>query len=158
MNRTSTTSAFYPTRGGIIILAAAAVTLGGGQSLAQDPQSNACPVDGCQVKIVDVKRSGKELALTLKANYKPDMSKNHVHVWWGENYTIKQVSGNAEPVHHVKQGDWHPTDEYPAYITQGAASVAVHGKAKTLCVSPADRNHNILDVSVLHCVKVGDLL
>ena len=158
MNWTSASKAFRSTQGTIMIGAVAAMALASGESLAADPMSNACPQDGCQVKIVDVKRSDKELTLTFKANFKPEMAKNHIHVWWGENYTVKQVSDNAEPVHHVKQGDWHPTDEYPTYVTQGPASVAARGKAKTLCVSPSDRNHNILDVKVVHCVKVGHLL
>ena len=152
MNRTSATRAFHLTALLALVPFAAA------DALAADEMPNACPTKGCEVKIVDVKKAGKELVLTLKANYKPDMSKNHIHVWWGELYTIKQVSDNAEPVYKVKQGDWHPTDEYPTYTTQGPASVAERGKAQTICVSPADRSHNILDVKVMHCVKVADKL
>jgi hypothetical protein len=86
------------------------------------------------------------------------MSRNHVHVWWGENFTVQQVSNNAEPVHKVKQGEWHPTDEYPTYVTQSAASTSVRGSAKTLCVSAADRNHDILDIAKLNCVDVSGQL
>ena len=75
---------------------------GAGGSLAQGTPPNACPVDGCEVRIVDVKKSGNELALTLQANFTPDMSKNHVHVWWGDNFTVKQVSNNAETAYGVK--------------------------------------------------------
>lgn len=142
---------------------AAAVAIGwplvfGSHTHAQDTLPNACPVDGCEVRIVDVEREGDELRLTLEANYAPDMSRNHIHVWWGENYQIQQVSNNAEPVHNVKQGEWHPTADYPTYITQSAASTTVRGSAKTLCVSAADRNHDILDVTKLNCMDVSDHL
>lgn len=128
------------------------------QTEATGAMPNACPVDGCEVEVVDVEKEGDELRVTLEANFTPDMSRNHVHVWWGENFTIQQVSNNAEPVHKVKQGEWHPTADYPAYVTQSAASTSVRGSAKTLCVSGADRNHDILDVTKLNCVDVSDQL
>ena len=128
------------------------------QAVADENMPNACPVDGCEVKIVAVEKDGDELKVTLEANYMPDMSHNHVHVWWGENYTVEQVSNNAEPVYHVKQGDWHPTADYPVYITQSSASTSVRGKATTLCVSAADRNHDILDVTKFNCVDVSKYL
>jgi hypothetical protein len=124
-------------------------------SRADTPLPNACPVDGCEVKIVSVQKEGDELRLTLEANYTPDMSRNHVHVWWGENFTVEQVSNNAEPVHHVKQGEWHPTADYPDYVTQSAVSTKVRGKAKTICVSAGDRNHDILDVTKFQCMDVS---
>ncbi|HET6161409.1 MAG TPA: hypothetical protein VFE34_23910 [Dongiaceae bacterium] len=130
----------------------------GQTSRADDPLPNACPVDGCAVQIVAVQKEGDELRLTLKANFTPDFSRNHVHVWWGDNFTIEQVSNNAEPVHHVKQGEWHPTDEYPGYVTQSAASTEVRGKSKTLCVSAADRNHDILDITKFQCMDVSGYL
>src|SRR5205085_6327137 len=125
---------------------------------AADQLPNAGPVDGCEVRIVGFKKVGSEIELTLKANYMPSMSKNHIHVWWGENYKVEQVTNNAEPVYHVKQGEWHPMADYPTYVTTSAASTAVRGKAHTLCVSPADRNHNILDVKIFHCVDVSSQL
>ena len=124
-------------------------------AMAQDAPPNTCPVDGCEVKIVAVEKDGDELRLTLEANYTPDMSRNHIHVWWGENYTVQQVSNNAEPVHNVKQGDWHPTAEYPSYVTQSAVSTSTRGEAKTICVSAADRNHDILDVEKFECMDVS---
>jgi len=128
-------------------------------AFAEDPLPNACPVDGCAVKIASIKKApGGELELTFEANYAPDMSKNHIHVWWGENYKIEQVTGNAETAYHVKQGEWHPTADYPTYITKSAASTTVRGNAHTLCVSPADRDHNILDVKVFQCVDVSQYL
>ncbi len=138
---------------GAAMLAAAPAASG----LAQE-MTNACPVDGCQVKIVSVEKAGDELHVTFEANYQPDFSKNHFHVWWGENYSVEQVSNNAETVHHVKQGDWHPTADYPAYTTQSSVSVKERGDATTLCVSPGDRNHDIIDVKVKDCRSVADLL
>ena len=120
--------------------------------------SNACPVDGCTVEIASAERQGDELALELEANFTPDISRNHIHVWWGENYTVRQVSNNAEPVHGVTQGDWHPTDEYPAYVTTGAAALGARGEATTLCVSAADRNHDILDPEIASCLSVEGML
>ena len=132
---------------------------GGGLSpAAADELQNACPVDGCSVKIIAVKRSGDELQLTLEANFSPDISKNHNHVWWGDNYTVDQVSNDAETVHHVKQGEWHPMADYPSYTTQSAVSMKVRGNSKTICVSPADRNHDIIDVKVFQCVDISNQL
>ena len=125
---------------------------------AADAPPNSCPVDGCEVKIVSVQKQGDELLLVLEANYTPDMSRNHVHVWWGENYKVEQVSNNAEPVYHVKQGEWHPTADYPNYLTQSAVSTKLRGTAKTICVSPGDRNHDIIDVTKLHCMDVSGYL
>ena len=122
-------------------------------AFAQD--SNACPVDGCVVEIVSVTNEGGELAVELSANFEPDISKNHFHIWWGELYDVKQVSNNAETVHNVAQGDWHPTDAYPNYTTSGVTSVSQRGDAVSLCISAADRNHDIIDPEALHCVDVS---
>lgn len=126
-------------------------------ALAQD-KSNACPVDGCIVQIVSAEPKGDELEVTFDANFTPDMSKNHIHIWWGEQFDVKQVSNNAETVHGVKQGSWHPTDDFPSYVTQSAASVAERDGAVTLCVSAADRNHDIIDVTLFECKSVADVL
>jgi hypothetical protein len=159
MTRTSTNRAgIRPAWVAVAAMGFAGALTGGATAVAQDTLSNACPVDGCAVKIVDVRNSGDELALTFEANFMPDMSKNHIHVWWGENFTIEQVSNDAETVHNVKQGEWHPTADYPSYVTQSAVSTSVRGAAKTICVSAADRNHDILDVTVSHCMDVGDHL
>ena len=143
-------------RNWVMILSVVAMIMADGSGLALAAMPNACPVDGCDVKILEVTRAGDELALTLESNFTPDVSKNHFHVWWGENFTVEQVGRNAQTVHGVKQGRWHRHADYPTYITQGAASTSVRGDAVTICVSPADRNHNILDVKVLHCVDVSD--
>jgi hypothetical protein len=138
---------------GVLLVASASIA-----AKAQESLPNACPVDGCTVQIQDVSKAGEELEVTLEANFTPDVSNNHFHVWWGELYTVQQVSNNAEPAYGVKQGDWHPSADYPTYKTQSAASVSVREGARTLCVSAADRNHDILDPNVYHCVDVGDHL
>lgn len=137
-------------------LAAAMIAAGG--AMAADEMPNACPVDGCEVKIVDVQSAGEELELTYEANFSPDVSKNHIHAWWGESFTVEQVGRNAETVHGATQGNWHRHDDYPKYVTQGAASTTVRGEAITICVSPADRDHNIIDVAIYHCVDVSEHL
>ncbi len=131
-------------------------TMGLGVTAAADMLPNACPVDGCEVKITNIERSGDELELTFDANFTPDNSKNHFHVWWLENYTVEQVGRNAETVHGVTQGRWHRHDAYPTYITTGAASTSVREAATTICVSAANRDHNILDVKKFHCVSAAD--
>src|SRR5262249_4825599 len=75
---------------------------------AADALPNACPVDGCTVKIIAVKRSGDELQLTLEANYSPDISKNHIHVWRGDTFTADHASNDPETANRVKQGEGHP--------------------------------------------------
>ncbi|TMV04209.1 hypothetical protein FGK63_18145 [Ruegeria sediminis] len=139
------------------ILPALVFALGGSfasQAMAQD--ANACPVDGCMIEIVSVQRDGDELTVELSSNFVPDMSKNHFHIWWGELYDVKQVSNNAETVHNVSQGDWHPTDAYPSYITSGVTSVSQRGEAVSLCVSAADRNHDIIDPEEFTCLDVSE--
>ncbi|GAB5374983.1 MAG: hypothetical protein AcusKO_14450 [Acuticoccus sp.] len=121
--------------------------------LAQD--QNACPVDGCIISITSVEKKGDELEVTFEANFTPDFSKNHIHIWWGELFDVKQVSNNAETVHGMTQGSWHPTDEFPVYVTQSAASVGERGEATSLCVSAADRNHDILDPNLFECTSVA---
>src|SRR5262249_41954496 len=158
MNRNNAVGWHRRTWFGLLVFGIAATAMFGSKAPLAADMPNACPVDGCMVEIIDVKRVGDELQLTLKANFTPDISKNHIHVWWGENFTVKQVSNNAEPVYKVKQGEWHPMADYPVYITQSAASLKVRGNAKTICVSPADRNHDILDVKVFQCVDVSSKL
>lgn len=125
-------------------------------ALAQE--NNACPVDGCTAWFKTASNNGEEITLEVESNFLPDMSKNHFHIWWGENFTVQQVSANAETVSNVTQGDWHPTSEYPNYTTASAASTTVRGDATTLCVSPADRNHDILDFNQVHCVDLAEIL
>src|SRR3546814_12161926 len=69
------------------LLAASWTAIAGAGAMAQENLPNACPVDGCEVTIAEVAKAGDELAVTLDANFMPDVSRNHFHVWWGENYT-----------------------------------------------------------------------
>ena len=147
INRKSCKALFY-----LQILAANLI--GASHVLAAEPMANACPVDGCDVKILEVKKAGDELALTFKANFKPDVSKNHLHVWWGEQYDIKQVGRNAGTF-GMEKGKWHRHDDYPSYTTTGAASTSIRDGAVTICVTAADRNHYVLDVSLYHCVDAS---
>jgi len=158
LNVNDSAAIYHTARVWLTILIVAAIAIGADVVPAAAGMPNACPVDGCDVKIVEVKPSGGELELTFKSNFTPDVSKNHFHVWWGENFTVEQVGRNAKPVYGVEQGRWHRHADYPTYITQGAASTGVRGKAVTICVSPADRNHNIIDAKVYQCIDVSDKL
>lgn len=121
-----------------------------------DPVANACPPEGCEVEIVDVVAEGEELGVTWDANFLPDASKNHVHVFW-DTFTAEQVSSDAE-ARGVEQGDWVPTDAFPTYVTDGVVAVANRAASTTLCVTAADRDHAVLDPSIVNCVDVGDVL
>ena len=158
MEMTNGTRNGYRSRICATLLGMLAMAFGTSGALAAEPLPNACPVDGCEVKIAGVKRFGDELELTFESNFSPDVSKNHFHVWWGEKYTVEQVGRNAETVHGVTQGRWHRHDDYPTYVTKGAASTGVRDAAVTVCVSAADRNHNILDVQIYHCVDASSHL
>lgn len=123
---------------------------------AARPVANACPAEGCRIMIVDVTRSGDELAVTWEANFLPDVSKNHVHVYW-DKFTAEQVSDDAQ-ARGVEQGEWHPTDAYPTYVTQSEASVANRGDSSTICVTAGDRAHVVLDPNLFHCRDVSEHL
>ncbi len=117
---------------------------------------NACPVDGCKITITDVKPAGKELRITWNANFTPDFSKNHIHVYW-DIYTANQVSNDAA-TRGVKQGEWVPTADYPEYVTEGPVSTKARKKSTTVCVTAGDRDHNVIDASIVDCRDVSDLL
>ncbi len=118
--------------------------------------ANACPVEGCRVTIVDVGRSNAELALTWETNFLPDVSKNHIHVYW-DRFTAEQVSSDAQ-ARGVAQGEWHPTDAYPTYLTQSEASVANRGDSTHICVTAGDRDHAVLDPRLFDCRDVSEQL
>ncbi|MCG7522555.1 hypothetical protein [Ruegeria sp. Ofav3-42] len=143
-------------RAGLIIGATA--FLSGVDAAAQSDMPNACPVDGCEVRIVSVEKNGDELTITYEANFKPDVSKNHLHAWWGESYAVEQVGRNAQSEFNVEQGRWHRHGDYPSYVTKEAASTSARDGATTMCVTAADRDHNILDASKYHCVDVQEHL
>jgi hypothetical protein len=120
------------------------------------PVANACPADGCAITIVDAARQGEEIAVTWEANFKPDVAKNHIHVYW-DIYTADQVSSDAE-ARGVKQGEWVPTDVVPTYVTESAVSVDTRGGSTTICVTGGDRDHAVIDASLVDCRDVSDLL
>ena len=144
-------------RQGALILGAVTL-LFGADAAAQSEMPNACPVDGCEVQIVSVAKDGDELIVTYEANFTPDVSKNHFHAWWGDSYSVEQVGRNAQSEFNAVQGRWHRHDDYPSYVTKEAASTAVREGGTTLCVTAADRDHNILDATKYHCVDVQEHL
>ncbi|MGZ8578041.1 MAG: hypothetical protein ACXWWX_00770 [Actinomycetota bacterium] len=120
------------------------------------PVGNACPADGCAITIVDVAPEGEELAITWEANFQPDTSKNHIHVYW-DTYSADQVSSDAE-ARGVEQGEWVPTADYPRYVTESAVSVSERGDSTTVCVTAGDRDHAVIDATIVDCMDVSDLL
>jgi hypothetical protein len=117
---------------------------------------NACPVDGCQITITDVRAEGDELRLTWTANYSPDFSKNHIHVYW-DTYTADQVTNDAA-ARGTTQGEWVPTADFPEFLTEGPVSTSARGTSTTICVTAGDRDHNVIDSSIVNCRDVADLL
>jgi hypothetical protein len=120
------------------------------------PVANACPPEGCTITIVDAAREGDEIAVTWETNFKPDISRNHIHVYW-DIYTADQVSSDAE-ARGVTQGEWVPTDVVPTYVTESAVSVDTRGDSTTICVTAGDRDHAVIDASLVDCRDVSDLL
>ena len=120
------------------------------------PVQNACPKDGCQVSIASAEKSGEELKLVFDANFAPEVARNHIHIYW-DTYSADQVSKDAKS-RGVEQGNWHPTDDYPNYITQSDASLSARQGSTTLCVTAADRDHNVIDSGIVQCTDVSDKL
>ena len=128
-----------------------------GTTTVGGPVANACPPEGCQITILDAAPEGDELKITWEANFLPDASRNHIHVFW-DIYTADQVSSDAE-ARGVEQGEWHPTDAYPEYVTSDSAvSVANRGDSTTICVTAGDRDHAVIDSSIVDCRDVSSLL
>lgn len=126
----------------------------GDASATGGPVANACPAEGCTVTITDVKPAAGELEVTWEANFLPDVSRNHIHIYW-DNFSAAQVSSDAE-ANGLEQGDWVPTDAYPTYTTDGAVSVGVAGSSTTLCVTAADRDHAVIDSAIEQCMDVSE--
>lgn len=120
------------------------------------PVANACPAEGCSITILDVQQSGDQLEVTWEANFLPDVSKNHIHVYW-DTFKAEEVSSDAEANGFV-QGDWSPTGDYPSYITESGASVVNRGDSTTLCVTAGDRDHAVIDPTIVNCRDVADQL
>ena len=110
-------------------------------------RQNACPIDGCTVEIMKVEKAGSELRITWAANFDPDFSKNHIHVFW-DTYTADEVSNDAAE-RGKKQGEWVPTGDYPHFVTEGVVSTKRRSGSTTLCVTAASRDHNVLDSSLV---------
>lgn len=123
---------------------------------AQGPVANACPAEGCQITILNAERDGDEIAVTWEANFVPDISRNHIHVYW-DIYTADQVTSDAE-ARGETQGEWVPTDVVPTFVTQDVVAVAVRGDSTTICVTAGDRDHVVLDATLVDCRDVADLL
>jgi hypothetical protein len=123
---------------------------------SEAPVANACPAEGCKIRIVDAARDGGEIAVTWEANFAPDISKNHIHVYW-DIYSADQVSSDAE-ARDVTQGEWVPTDAMPTYVTESAVAVATRGDSTTICVTAGDRDHAVIDSALVDCRDVADLL
>ena len=120
---------------------------------------NACPAEGCAIVIADATASDGEIALTLDANFTPDFERNHMHIFW-DSQQAGAVSSDFQERGFAEQGKWHPTDEYPEYVTQADASVAseFRGDSTTICVTAADTDHAVIDPSITECRDVADLL
>jgi len=118
--------------------------------------ANACPVDGCKITIASAEKEGGEIKLGFTANYTPDISRNHFHVYW-DRFDAKQVSNDAQTKHGVVQGDWEPTADDP-FTTAGTVSLSVRESSARVCVTAGDRDHNVLDPGVVDCRDVGALL
>ena len=119
-------------------------------------QQNACPVDGCTIEITDVENAGNELRVTWSANFAPDFSKNHIHIYW-DTYEADEVSNDAAEKGKT-QGEWVPTGDYPEFVSEGAVSTSKRAGSTTLCVTAANRDHNVLDSSITDCYDVAALL
>jgi hypothetical protein len=120
------------------------------------PVANACPTEGCKITITDAVAHGDEIEVTWEANFQPDVSKNHIHIFW-DIYTADQVTADAE-ARGEKQGEWVPTDSVPTYVTEGAVAVKTRGDSTTICATAGDRDHNVIDSSIVDCIDVSDLL
>ena len=117
---------------------------------------NACPVEGCEITITDVQPEGDELRLSWDANFGPDFSKNHVHVFW-DTYTADEVTNDAA-ARGETQGEWVPTGDHPEFVTEGPVSTGARAESTTICVTAGDRDHNVIDSSIVDCRDVADLL
>ncbi len=118
---------------------------------------NACPADGCTLSISEFNADeGGEVLVTFDANFAPDFSANHIHIYW-DTYTADQVSADAAD-RGVEQGAWVATDEFPTYLTEADVSIEARDGSTTLCVTAADGDHNVIDSSVFECVDVSGAL
>jgi hypothetical protein len=94
--------------------------------------------------------------LAFSGNYTSFFSLNHFHVFW-DTFKPEQVSDNAERTYNVTQGSWEPTADNP-YTTAGTASTAVRGESTRICVTPGDRDHNVIDPKIVECRDISQYL
>jgi len=121
---------------------------------------NACPSEGCEIFIVDAMTAdGGEITLTFDANFSPEFERNHIHVFW-DSQEPGAVSSDYDTRGFDIQGKWHPTDDYPTYITTADASVGADSRqgSTTVCVTAADTDHAVIDPGIVACRDVGELL
>lgn len=121
---------------------------------------NACPAAGCTIFITAAEAAdGGELQLTFDANFTPDFERNHIHVFW-DSQEPGSVSSDFAAQGYDVQGQWHPTDSYPLYVTESDASVTAEsrGDSTTICVTAADTDHAVLDATLFACRDVAELL
>ena len=152
--------------GALLVLALTLAACGSDSDTAADDQEstsesaqatqNACPVDGCVITIDSVESDGDELKLTWSANFTPDFSKNHIHVYW-DTYSAAQVSSDATE-NGLEQGVWVPTDAYPTYTTAEVVSTSARDGSTTLCVTTSDGDHNVISTQQVNCVDVSEYL
>ena len=83
----------------------------------------------------------------------PTSRENHIHVFW-DDVSADQVSSDAES-RGVEQATWTPTDEYPVYVTGSETSLSTRPDSTTLCVTAADRDHVVIDSTIVHCMDVS---
>jgi hypothetical protein len=119
-------------------------------------EANACPVDGCEIEITDAVRSGDEITVTFATNFDPNISRNHIHVYW-DAFTADQVSNDAA-ARDVEQGKWIPTDVLVGFTTEGDIAISERAGSTTLCVTAGDLNHDVIDAEVVNCRDVATLL
>jgi hypothetical protein len=125
-----------------------------------DNLPNACPVDGCRIEIVSASGTAEgELAVSFEANFTPDFERNHIHVFW-DSQESGAVGSDFQQAGFEVQGKWHPTDDYPDYVTQADASVSseFRGDATTLCATAGDTDHAVIDPTIVECLDVAEYL
>lgn len=118
--------------------------------------TNDCTDDGCLARIIRAEANGDEVVLTFDANFQPDGAGNHFHIYW-DNWDAEEVSAS-----YPDPGTWAARAEYPDYDTglDPATSTAgdARGDSDTLCVTPADASHVVIDPDVSDCWDLGDLI
>ena len=86
---------------------------------------------------------GDELKITWEANFVPDASNNHIHVYW-DTYTADQVSNDAA-ARGVDQGEWVPDRRLPRLRHRGGHVGGEARRLDDLCVTAGDSDHNVID-------------